>query len=257
MSEHALDVYAREVSARLTQGLGADPSGDQVAAAVRAFLVEHQPWLAARVRVAAGDGCAVVTAPASGPVRLGERPIDLLRAVQGVMGMADKLPEVHSDEGLPEVHADPAHFLLPAEDPAPERPEGTEILRSRVRYFPLPTCEWFEVCDGELILQPLRVTFEPECQIMSERRSMGTAGKHVLELGRVRRVRRDSWWVLPCLRLDVNEGAYRYGWPALRTDPAAEFELDEWLATLKRLMDHLRRGDPGPGGGPVENVVEE
>ena len=57
-----------------------------------------------------------------------------------------------------------------------------------------------------------------------------------MPLNRVGQVRRDTWWRLPCLTISLGDRAYRYGWPAFRTDPASEFELDEWLEALQRLM---------------------
>jgi hypothetical protein len=55
----------------------------------------------------------------------------------------------------------------------------------------------------------------------------------VLLIEHMQAARRDTWWCVPCLRIEARGRAYRYGWPRLRRDPASEFELDEWLGRLR------------------------
>ena len=239
MSHHVLTIYPEDLGPRVLPPAGRRPTGEEIAAAVRHFLQEHQPRIAELVRVEAGEGhAAVIVLPPhqGGTARRGaSNALDLLRAVEGSLGMADKLPEVLDPENLPELAVDAREFPVTLTEDKDEPWEGPERLRSKVRYFPLPTCQWFEICDGELILAPDRIIFEPHSVIVRED-DEDFSGRQVISLTSVVEVRRDTWWHVPCLRIETRQKAYRYGWPARRGEPGRDFELDEWLS----LLDSMR-----------------
>jgi len=244
MSRCVLTIYPDDLSAGVLPAAGQDASGAELAAAVQEFLTRHQPWLAERVEVLSRQGCAVVTARETpGPPRAGERPLELLRAVQGVLGMADRLPEVHGDGDMPEIEADAAQFDFPCSswDEGDAAPEA--VLQSKVRSFPLPEAEWYEICEGVLTLTHDRIVFEPRYWAPLEDKERSTR-RHVLLLKDVSEVARDLWLHIPCLRVETQDAAYRYGWPPRREDLHSTFEVDEWLEALKR----FKRG----GGGDSE-----
>jgi hypothetical protein len=150
--------------------------------------------------------------------------------------MAEKLPELHDEDDLPAIEVAPDEFAVQTDGADEEAFGEDEILRSRVRYFPLPTCEWYEICDGDLLLLPHSVVFKPALAIMPDR-ELDSRGRQVLPLRRIRAVRADTWWCVPCLRIETEARAYRYGWPALRKGAAGELELDEWIHALRSRLE--------------------
>jgi hypothetical protein len=232
-----LVVYAHEVDERVRRSAGEKPDGLSLAAAVREFLVRHQPWLAERVEVKANKDCAVVVPRGGQPSRNAE---ELLRAVQAVLGMSDKLPEVGSADGLPEIEFDAPDLSFHGDSLSSEDELFADsLLQSRVRHFPLPNAEWFEICEGRLFLTPDRIVFEPR-YVIGWTEDDKLARRHEIPLSEVLRVARDTWFYIPCLRVETARKAYRFGWPPKREDIWSEFSVEEWLATIESALS--RRG---------------
>ena len=221
-----LTIRLEELSSSVLGDRGRE-SSLQAAEAVMAYLREKQPQLAQALSIRACQDHIIVRA--SGANQLGT-----LRAVEGVLGVEDRLPEDSSDD-LPEIEVDVDEFLVPAAQ-AVESPEGgEEILRSRARYFPLPTCEWFEIREGELALWPDRVVFEGSYQIVGD--SSADSGDLInIPLREVVRFERDVWWNVPCLTIETAQKAYRFGWPAARDVPERLFDVEEWLDALRGIL---------------------
>ena len=236
-----LIAYPDELDGRVRLLAGEKPTGESLAAAVRAFLVKHQPWLAARVEVKPGKGHVIIVPREVAPVALrkGERPDDVLRAVEGVLGMLSKLPEVGDARDLPEIDAGEEWFDLP-EPIENEEEYRVGLLRSKVRYFPLPGAEWFEICEGHLVLTRESIVFEPR-YFLSEYVGERTARGHEIPLGDVTRVGRDTWVQIPCLRVETERRAHRYGWPPKRENIWSNFDLEEWLVALESTLARRKR----------------
>lgn len=111
--------------------------------------------------------------------------------------------------------------------------EDTAILLwSQVRYFPLPEAAWFEICEGRLELLPTAVEFEPR-YTMSQPEEGPEAQRHRMEFDQIVRICRDNWLNVPCLRIEVDDEAYRYGWTSRREDVKGVFNVEEWLRALR------------------------
>jgi len=242
MARLTLPVHRNEVSAAVLEGIGSHPGGEALAAAIRRFLREHQPWIAERMEVEA-EGDHAVVAPRAGPGgggRAGERPLELLRAVQGVLGMADKLPGFLGDDELPEIGVDGGEFGLQATMGQAEALPDRVELRSRARYFPFPEAEWFEVCEGELTLTREHITFDSPQRIQLEQEEQPSR-RHVISIAHVTGVGRDTWLHIPCLRVDTARRVYRYGWPSRRPEPESCLDIGEWQVKLKSLLRKERQ----------------
>jgi len=213
-------------------GAAGDDSSAGVAEAVERFLREREPQLAALLSVRRCTEGIAITATGKGP-------LDMLRAVEGVLGIEDRLPEVVAAEDLPEIEVEQEEFSLSVV----ERPEpqllAEEILRSKVRYFPLPTCQWFEISEGDLVLTAESITFEPRRHITADQ-DADTRGFIIVPLTQVKALRRDYWLNVPCIRIETAKRAYRYGWPAWRQEPETIFEVEEWLDTFGALREWKR-----------------
>ena len=233
---------ADEVSAAVLRGVGPRAAGEVLVEAIRRFLRDRQPWLAERVEVQA-EGEEVMVVPRSGRIgerRAGERPLELLRSVEGVLGMADKLPEFSDTDELAEVSVEGHDFGLPAAGDEVGAPAGAVRLRSKVRYFPLPVAEWFEVCEGELVLTLDGITFKPRYRIEQEEEGRSSR-MHAIPIASVTGVARDTWLHVPCLRVETLQGAYRYGWAPRREELESCFDIAEWRAKLEALVQRGRR----------------
>jgi len=234
-----LIAYPDEVTAEVRRMAGQEPTGASLAQAIGEFLGESQPWLAERIVVRPGKGCAAIVPRSPEPeARPGEKPMDVLRAVESALGMFNKLPEIEDVEDAPEIEVDPKQFGLagPVES---EREQFYGLLHSKVRYFPLPGAEWFEVCEGELFLTSRGVTFVPR-YIVGQDEDERTARGHEIPLAEITQTGRDTWVHLPCLRVETKRKAFRYGWPPCREDIWSNFDVEEWLSGLRAALD--RRG---------------
>jgi len=161
----------------------------------------------------------------------GEAPAEMLREAHELLGLAVE----PVDE---ELEVDPGEFAVEVLDIASQAPEmESELLRSKVRSFPCPVCEWFDITAGELVLSDLRVCYEPEWAILTdEGETSEKPGAHAIPLSEITRVYRGEWWDVPCLMIETRQRTYRYGWPAERGDPERVFDVDEWVQEIRGLL---------------------
>jgi len=219
-------IRLEELSFRVLQ---ADPlriGADEAARAVRQFLMRKRAGLAQTVRVSAGTDDVILRAE-------GEVPEQFLDEARDLLGLGDVLA---ADE---EFEVDPVEFaieVLPQAVPEPDFEH--EVLRSRVRHFPYPECEWFAISTGMLTLSDRQVLYEPEWLIMTEH-GQQNGENTVIPIADMIKCYRGEWWDVPCLMLETAEVTYRYGWPAERGELEFIFDVDEWLEALRRL-----RGGP-------------
>ncbi len=241
MSDWVLTVYPKELPAGLVAGLGPSPTGAEIAAVVRRHLAERQPWIAERVEVRAADGHASVAPrrPAAGTSSSAERPLQLLRSVEGALGMTDKLSEVLDDDGAKLIDVDLKEFALPPVPPDAGPADNSVLLQSKVRCFPLPQAEWFEIYDGLLSLTHEGIAFRASWRPEDE--DQPGARTHAVPLQEIVTVRRDNWICVPCLRVDTQAGSYRYGWPRRREEVESVFVVSEWVARLRSLVPRARQ----------------
>jgi len=252
-----LIVYPDEVDARVRLLAGDKPTGVAFAQAVHEFLQAHQPWLAERVAVQAGKDCALIRpvvpgeadAPGGampgggtpdGTAREGERPGDILRALEAALGMMSKLPEVLDADGLREIEVDPDLLRPPAPVPEGEEDQFVGLLRSNVRSFPLPGAEWYEIHEGQLVLMERSVLFEPR-HALGQTEDDRTVRRHEIPLADITGFGQDTWIHYPCLRIETERRTYRYGWPARRRNVWSDFNVEEWLVALESALSRRRQ----------------
>lgn len=227
MAEPILTIRPAELSAEILKGSGRESTA-RVAQALREFLQERQPQLSALVTISACPGQIVVRAS-------GEHALDTLRSVEGVLGMEDRLPEALPFDEMPEIEANEKEFSLEATKSVQEPAARKASLRSKVRYFPTPICEWFEISDGELLLEEDRLVFKPKHQIVPDS-GASPEGVISIEFENIKDFGRDVWWNVPCLGIETEQKAFRFGWPPRREEPESIFQIEEWLDTLRRLL---------------------
>jgi hypothetical protein len=220
-----LRIRPEELSFRVLQ---ADPervAPDEAAGAVRQFLTRKRAGLGLAVQVSAGIHDVILRAE-------GEAPEKLIDEARELLGLVSAVPDG-------EIEVDPADFAIEVVPQALEEPRFEhEVLRSRVRCFPYPDCEWFSMSTGMLTLTNVQILYEPEWLIMTEH-GQQKGENTLIPLSDVQECRRDEWWDVPCLLIRAAGAAYRYGWPAERGELEAIFDVDEWLEALRRL-----RGGP-------------
>ncbi len=217
-----------ELSFRVLRKEPLSVSPGQAARAVKRYLERKREGLAQALEVSASGSEVVIRAS-------GEHPDELLREAVELLGLGEEAAPG------PEIEVDAADFAVETLDFADEEaslPE--EILHSRVRYFPYPSCEWFEVSNGELLLTDRRISYQPEYVVMADDAAGAQEGVHSIALAEVRRVYRGEWWDIPCLMIETAEQTYRYGWAAERQEPETDFEVDEWVDEIRLLL----RGAP-------------
>jgi len=198
-------------------------SAEEAARAVRDYVRRKRAGLAEALRIEPRGEVVVVRTE-------GEYPAQMLRELKDLLDAGRRL------HPTAEIEVDPGEFTIEVVEQPPEGPEEGELLRSRVRYFPHPVCEWFEVSTGYLTLTERRVLFEPEWQITREE-DAGPEGEHRIPLASVERFWRGQWWDVPCLMLQVRQRVYRYGWPDRRGELETIFDVDEWLAKLGSIFE--------------------
>lgn len=227
MAEPRLEIRPDELSRKVLENPSEVPA-DRAAEAVRDFLSMQQPDLASRVEVRARGSLLVVECT-------GERPLATLRAVEGILGVEDRLPEVGDTAGLPEIEWEEEVVAAAEGVQATGRASDGEVLRSRVRYFPLPECEWFDIRQGILTLTEGKIVFQPEHRIPSV---AGEGSKELVEiqLADITNFREDTWVHLRCLRIETYLEDYRFGRAAHRDKVELIFEVDDWLHALRNRL---------------------
>ncbi len=223
-SEAQMRLKPLDLSYRVLQMIPQEATPNEAARAIRRYVMRKRSGLAQVLEVEATAKDVIVRAR-------GEYPDDLLREATELLGVG-RPPEPDVD-----IEVDAALFGIevievPEEEPVYER----ELLRSRVRYFPHPVCEWFEISTGALALTGRRITFEPEWAAMPEDGEATRSGIHEIELADLEDVWQGDWWDVPCLMLRTPLRTYRYGWPGDRGDLEALFDVDEWIAALRPLL---------------------
>ena len=183
-----------EFSFRVLQVDPASATPAQAARCIQRFLRRKHTGLAEVLEISAGPDEVIIRAS-------GEVPQEMLREARELL-----CPDWERPPEL-EIEVDSEQFVIEAVE-EPEEPEEflpeRQILRSRVRYFPYPICEWFEISTGELLLTDRRITYEPEWAIMAED--------------------------------DGAEKIYRYGWAAERGEFETIFDVSEWLIQLRSML---------------------
>jgi len=227
-------ILPAELSFRVLQ---ADPSSAPAGAAARAvlrYVLHKRPGLARALSISAEGASVVVTATGESPEAMLAELRDLLRL--------DGEPEESLDGVAEFIEVDPAEFVVhPVPVPEPEQDVELRrvLLRSVVRYFPYPVCEWFEVRTGELVLTQREIVFEPEYELVTEDPVARQSGLIRAELAEVVRCYRGEWWDIPCLMVETGRVTYRFGWPAQRGEPETIFDVDEWLGALRRMLEDV------------------
>jgi hypothetical protein len=216
-------VELSQLSARVA---GADASGgpvETVVRKVRRFLMRERPPLGEQIAVRAADGAIVLRSEGDNAEAL-VREARLLLTSDPAVEAADVL------------EVDAAEFAVQADTEADRTGQRSEILRSRVRYFPYPTCEWFEIGIGDLVLTETDIIFEPEWQIVRDE-DAAPSGQHRILLEGVTGFRSGRWWDVPCLLVQTSGRTYRYGWPAERRELDRIFSVQEWLRQLRSMLE--------------------
>jgi len=211
------------LSFRVLQAPPDEVSPAAAASAVRRFLERKRPGLAQALEIEAAPGGVMLRARGEAPGAMLHEALDLLESTR---------PPVAERE----IEVDPEEFAIETAEGVADVLHEREVLRSRVRYFPYPICEWFEISTGELALSDHRVTYEPEWQIMQDE-AAHASGQHLIPLNSVDRVERGEWWDVPCLMIYTPRTTYRYGWPAERRDIELLFDVDEWLLRIRQLLE--------------------
>jgi hypothetical protein len=211
-----------QLSFRVLRKPPQDVTAEEASRAVRRFLHMKRPALAQALQIEAGSGYVLLRAE-------GEVPQEMLREACELLE-SGSLPPVEL-----EVEVDAEEFAVHVDEPPVESLGAREILRSIVRYFPHPVCEWFEITRGLLVLTDQQVTYEPEWLMMQDEAAQ-RSGRHVIRLDSMLGCGRGEWWDVPCLMIETAGFTYRYGWPAERGELELVFDVDEWLEHLRRLL---------------------
>jgi hypothetical protein len=209
---------------RVTGARPGEVTARRAAAAVREFIARLRPGLAQVVEVEAEGGAVVLRAS-------GEWPREVLAEARDLLGLREP------DDAEDELDVDAADFSVEVVDYVIEEgvAEG-EILRSKVRYFPHPVAEWFEISSGDLFLTDRALIYEPEWQLMQDE-GAGRDNRLVTPLEEIENVYRGEWLEVPCLMVQTPGITYRYGWPVGRGELELIFNVDEWIERLRSLLE--------------------
>ncbi|GAH85088.1 unnamed protein product, partial [marine sediment metagenome] len=176
------------------QVLLVDPASATPAQAVRCiqrFLRRKHAGLAEALDISAGPDEVIIRAS-------GEAPQEMLHEAKELL-----CPDWERPPEL-EIEVDSEQFVIQIVEKPEEALLERQILRSRVRYFPYPVCEWFEISTGELLLTDRRITYEPEWTIMPEDDEAQTSGMHLIALTDIESCQRGDWWDIPCLMVEIH-----------------------------------------------------
>ena len=223
-SEAQMRLKPMDLSYRVLRMIPQEATPNEAARAIRYYVSRKRSGLAQVLEVEATADDVIVRAR-------GEDPDDLLRETVELLGIGGTLEidgEIEVDEALFAIEV----IDVPEAEPVFER----ELLRSRVRYFPHPVCEWFEISTGDLVLTDRRITFEPEWAAMQEESRPNQSSIHEVELADLEEVFNGEWWDVPCLMLRTPGLTLRYGWPGDRGNLDTIFDVDEWITVLRSLL---------------------
>jgi hypothetical protein len=209
---------------RVTGAAPGEATARRVAAAARDYIARLRPGLAQVVQVEAEGGAVVLRAS-------GEWPGDVLAEARDLLGLREP------DEAEDELEVDAAEFAVEAVSYVSEEAEAEgELLHSKVRCFPHPVAEWFEISSGDLFLTDRAVIYEPEWQLMQDD-SARNDNRRVTPLEEIEQVYRGEWLGVPCLMIQTPGITYRYGWPSERGELELIFNVDEWIERLRSLRE--------------------
>lgn len=215
-----ISVPIAELSYRVLQRPADEATPQSAVKAVQKYLGRERPSLAGSVVVGPGAGAVVLRTEAEPAEALLHETRSLLTKERGL-----------EPEGEVEVEA--SEFAIETDAPTGEEIAERETLRSDVRYFPYPECQWFEIAGGQLVLTERRVVFEPELVIMEGGETEGGSGAYEVRLNEIEEVYRGEWWDVPCLMIETERQTLRYGWAERREEPEFVFDVDEWLQVLR------------------------
>jgi hypothetical protein len=211
-----------ELSYRILREPPDDATPEAAAQAVAAWVRRTRPGLSGLLHI--------TTTPSAVRVRAwGEYPDVILVELADLLGLHESM----MPQGILEVNAD--EFTVEVSSSLREADVEREVLRSRVRHFPYPICEWFDISTGMLCLTDTRVLFESEHFILSSPVGPSCVDALDISLDCIQRVWRGEWWDIPCLMIQTAESTHRFGWPAERTQIETEFDVSEWINALRAL----------------------
>jgi len=217
-----------ELSYRILREAPDDATPEAAAHAVAAWVLRMRPGLAGLLHISTTPSAVRVQA-------WGEYPEQILVELADLLGLHQALIP-HSI-----LNVDANEFTIEVSTSLPETQTHLEreVLRSRVRHFPYPICEWFDISTGALRLTNKRVQFESEHFILTS--PIGPACVDVLEISLdcIQKVWRGEWWDMPCLMIATAETTHRFGWPADRLGIETLFDISEWINALRTLLPEM------------------
>jgi len=220
-----------ELSAQIRDAADDSADPEKVIAAVRTHLAHFQPILLPYLSFDTDGGLIVLQISDAAPrgLRIG---------VEAALGLESKAPETEMEEITGEIQVPPDLFAIELSDEC-DTALTKEELRSWVRFYPLPTCEWYEISDGILSISNRNVMFKSAYQILGDEKSR--AVRHYYDIADVAQYGKDYWWNVPCLRIETGRARYRYGWATNYDEISLEFKIEEWLIVLGRIAPHAER----------------
>jgi hypothetical protein len=221
-SVHEARIHPHTLAFRVLQKKPDLATAQDACRGVKRFLHAKRPALAQALEIEVDAGQVVLRAS-------GEVPDEMLREA------LELLESARPPEAEDEIRVDPSLFAVQTTPEIERLDPEREVLRSRVRYFPCPVCEWFEISTGELTLSDRQIVYEPEWVIMQDEAAQ-QSGRHVIPLESMLDFGPGEWWDVPCLMIETPEVTYRYGWPAERGELDRIFDVEEWLRSLRDLL---------------------
>jgi hypothetical protein len=212
------------LSFRVLQKDPATATAEEALQAVQAFFRRRRAGLASVLEMRA-EGDHIVLAAT------GEFPGEVLREAAELLSLGAL------EEPVGEIEVPAEEFAVEADVQVSDFLDEREVLFSRVRCFPLPECQWFDVTTGDLFLTDRRMIYEPEWVILSEESRGEERPRYVVPLTDVRDVSQGEWWDIPCLMVDTVSTTYRFGWPGVRGAPDSIFDVAEWLEQFRKLLE--------------------
>lgn len=234
MKPHEIRFVPRDIPSWIRDTADNPDDASEIITVVRHYLAENQPFLLKHVALGTDGGGIVIEIAQTAPpgIHVG---------VEAALGLESRLHELACEhqEDLRELEVDMESFQIEVSDdlPADYQPDP---LQSLVTYYPLPTCEWYEYCDGVLSINADRVLFKSEYAVLSDAPQSQTGG-HWYDVSEIVAYGLDHWWNVQCLRVVTERARYRYGWAPGFEEMALEFDIDEWFRMLARLAPSAQR----------------